>query len=499
MAKWKYITTPIFYVNSSPHLGHLYSGILADACTRWYRQNSFNVLFTTGVDEHGQKIQTSAEKRGISPQHYCDFYASHFKELFEISDVEFDCFYRTSSVEHYAAVAEFWKTLQKQDLIYMENHSGWYCQAEERFVPASQLSEDLKTNSGYPVEWVSEKNYKFRLSSVKQDIKSWLETVALRNSTRAQCLQELENTWDFSISRSSSRVHWGINVPGDDSQVVYVWLDALTNYLATAGYPHTNLQNSHIWKNTVHIIGKDIARFHCIYWPGFLIGAELPLPKEIVVHDHWLVQNAKMSKSLGNSVDPFKILQKFGCDNIRFYMLLHGPQDSDSSFCQKTLVKSVNSVLRDRIGNLVLRATSKKILNNFNASEVPFAAAEEKFMLECEHLIHQVKAHYDKHEFSEGLRKLVCLIDTTNSFFQKTEPWKDPSSKSSSVFLTFEACRIALQLLLPVTPMLSQSLLSYLNADPLSPLEFRKTNSLPILVNHDNQDLVKLPKLNLTT
>lgn len=369
------ITTPIFYVNAAPHIGHVHSTVLADAMARWFTIKGRNVTFTTGTDEHGLKVQEAAETLGKTTDYkaFCDSVSSRFKQVFDQAQVAPSRFIRTSDEDHREAVHAFWTTIQRNGHIYLGEHEAWYCKSEESFLtdtqvqdvqdPATGATVKVSRETGHKVEKVSEENYKFRLSAFQDRLLEWLDNSpdvivprSRHNEVRAAVQAGLR---DVSVSRLSEKIQWAIPVPGDQLHCVYVWLDALTNYLTCAGYPG-DVQET--WPADYHIVGKDILKFHAIYWPAFLMAAGLPLPKRIVAHAHWTVDRVKMSKSLGNVVDPNEIMTKYGADFVRYFLLREGVLNDDGDFNVGLLEDRVNSELADTLGNLVSRSTAKAFL-----------------------------------------------------------------------------------------------------------------------------------------
>lgn len=321
-----------------PHLGHLYSSLLADTINRFENLTSLHRenIFSTGTDEHGMKVLQAADKHNVSVDLYCNNVSSQYKTLFKESGIEYTDYIRTTSDKHKETVAAFWNTLKAQNAIYKDKYSGWYCVQDETFLSDSQLIIDpvsekrVSIESGHSVEWSEEENYMFRLADYQEDVIYWAnhENRVVPNKFNKILLDMLyqENLPDLSISRPKARMSWGIPVPGDDTQNVYVWLDALTNYLTVAQYPKLKL-----WPPNVHVIGKDILKFHGIYWPAFLIAANLEPPEQLLVHSHWTVDGQKMSKSKNNVIDPFERSKIYSMEGIRYFLLREGVQHSDGS------------------------------------------------------------------------------------------------------------------------------------------------------------------------
>lgn len=341
-----YTTTPIFYVNAAPHIGHLHSIVLADVFSRWadWRNKGWSeppvdfetaertkAVLATGTDEHGIKIQKSADLKGTSPEMLCDRFSKEFKDLADAAGAQYTRFIRTTDKDHIEAVNELWNQLEKRGYIYKGTHEGWYAESDETFYSASQVvpvQEGQKLmkskETGSLVEWSSEDNYKFKLSEFQQPLLDWLEAnpdAILPHSRRDKLIAELKlGLEDLSVSRPRTRLHWGIPVPSDKDHTIYVWLDALTNYLTVAGYPWKGDDTKGCWPSDVQVIGKDIIRFHTIYFPAMLMALDLPLPKHFITHGHWTMNNQKMSKSGQNVVDPFKTMETFGRDELRWFL-----------------------------------------------------------------------------------------------------------------------------------------------------------------------------------
>ncbi|CAG2102294.1 unnamed protein product [Medioppia subpectinata] len=362
-----FITTPIFYVNSVPHIGHLYSAIIADTFHRFHRIcGKTNTRFSTGTDEYGIKIQRAAQLRGIETKLFCDQISQQFRSLFESSDIGFTHFIRTTDDLHRNSVQTFWTTLVNNGFIYKSSYEGWYCVSDETFVTETQtfINENnirVSTESGNAVEWSAEENYIFKLSQFKDKIVDWINSGdTVQPSVFAHILRhEVEKGLrDISVSRPKGRVNWGIEVPNDSEQVIYVWFDALINYLTVSGYPG---DKNHIWPPDCQVIGKDILKFHGIYWPAFLMAAGLEPPHSLLCHSHWLRDDIKMSKSKGNVVDPFQCVKDYTSDGFRYFLLRQGSLHTDSNFTELNVKKYLNAELADNLGNLLSRCTAKAI------------------------------------------------------------------------------------------------------------------------------------------
>jgi len=402
---WKYVTTPIYYANARPHIGHLYTTVYADAYSRWHRSRGSEVLFTTGMDEHGLKIQQQSALLGLSPQEFCDKTAVLFKDLFSRMHIDYTRFYRTTegkaqTVAHREAVWSLWRRLDEAGCIYKDMHEGWYCSTEERFVQKHQVMPGKKegtfmTKEKYLVEWVQEENYFFRIEPLKPKIEAWLRSSALDAGLQEQSLRELHDCNPISISRPRTRVHWGVPVPGDENHTIHVWLDALTSYVAALGFPDLDMATNPFWKSSFHVLGMEISRFHSVHLPAFLIAAGIPPSSKVKVHCHWLNCSVKMSKSLNNAVDPEVLIKVAGADALRFYLLYHGPQNlSNSEFTFADFAKVV-TLLGGRLGNLLSRLTSPSVVRTSVGSSVELKAPEV-YTLEEQQMLQTVVDHLSK-------------------------------------------------------------------------------------------------------
>lgn len=489
-----YITTPIFYVNAAPHIGHLYSAVTADYMHRYKRLQGFKSKFATGTDEHGLKIQQAADAAGKDPLSFCTDVSESFKHLFRSCDISYTDYIRTTEERHRHAVEHFWTLLQKKGFIYKGSYEGWYSTQDESFLTPSQVAKatdsfgkeiTVSLESGHKVEWMKEENYMFRLSEFRFRLLKWLKenprAVQPERFHQAVLQWIQEDLPDLSVSRQRSRLQWGIPVPGDSDQTIYVWLDALVNYLTVAGYPHTH---SPWWNVVHHVVGKDILKFHAIYWPAFLLAAGLPLPQTIHVHSHWTVGGKKMSKSLGNVVDPLERSQKFTTDGMRYFLLRQGVPDSDCDYDDDKVIKLLNTELADSLGGLLNRCTAPSINPNqvyphFCSDLFPCqpserasgrAAAEDYLMVEAvSRLSTLVEQHYESMLVYKALEAISSCVRQTNGFVQRHTPWKldrqdrvDQQWLDTILHVSLECLRIYGTLLQPIVPDTAKKLLSRL-------------------------------------
>src|SRR5690348_17380512 len=355
-----YLTTPIYYVNDAPHLGHAYTTVACDALARFMRLDGRQVRFLTGTDEHGQKVEKSARAAGVDPQTFCDRVSQNFRDMTTLMNISNDDFIRTTEPRHVRGVQALWQELQQKGEIYLGRFAGWYAVRDEAFYDEGELVGG-RAPTGAEVEWVEEENYFFRLSAWQDrllkfydDNPDFIAPRARRNEVISFVKSGLR---DLSISRTSFT--WGIPVPGDPRHVMYVWLDALANYITALGYPETKDSDySNFWPADLHMVGKDIIRFHCVYWPAFLMGAGLAPPKRVFAHGWWTVEGQKMSKSLGNFIPPGQLIDKYGLDPVRYFLLRELPFGSDGDFSRRAVINRINGDLANDFGNLAQRVLS---------------------------------------------------------------------------------------------------------------------------------------------
>ncbi|CAL1532012.1 unnamed protein product [Lymnaea stagnalis] len=478
------ISTPIYYVNAAPHIGHLYSCLLADASARWNKLKGSNTFFTTGTDEHGLKIQQAATANKLDPQTFCDQVSHKFKSLFDAADISYTRFIRTTEADHHEAVVAFWNRLKERGHIYKGSYSGWYSVSDEAFLSESDVEDKclpdgstvkVSKASGHVVTWSEENNYLFKLSDLQQHLTHWLNSKPIFPPQFETAVRHMvQNLPDLSLTRDRVRLPWGIPVPGDESQTIYVWLDALVNYLTVTGYPKAGWFP---WPPDCQVIGKDILKFHAIYWPAFLIAAGFDPPKKLVVHSHWLVDNVKMSKSLGNVIDPMCKMEALGVDGVRYFLLKEGSLDSDCSYSDKKLTERINSDLANTMGNLLGRLTAQSVnkrqefpaLNEDDLFE--FCSAEERDMHKALYqLPGKADQLYTEFHFSRALDEIMGHLHWANGLVQSHSPWQlcksDKPQDNAHLLLTLhmgmETLRVCGILLQPVIPNLSDKLLTSL-------------------------------------
>ncbi|CAI2362179.1 unnamed protein product [Moneuplotes crassus] len=478
------ITTPIFYTNGTPHIGHLYTLILADAVRAWKRICGHQTRLMTGTDEHGIKIQKKAKALGITPLQLCDKNSQLFRKLTAEAGIKADDFIRTTEERHHNTVKQIWTELHKRNYLEVGNHEGYYSVNDECFYVEKDLTakENEDTNQieyftelGEKVNWITEQNYLFKFDdNIKKNVHDWINSDT--NPISPEYMKNLmlksltESKSHLSVSRPKSRVKWGIDIPkipGDiikSDQTVYVWLDALFNYkTVNDGFGDFNGE-------LVHIIGKDIAKFHCIYWPAFLSAAELDLPKKVIVHGHWTKDNLKMSKSIGNVVDPFDIIKENGINAVRSYLLSYGPQSSDSNFEVEKLVNFHDSVIIDGFINMFFRLTGKKVLDKLHIqlADIEFTPEDRELIENAKNYTQECIRELNDLNFSMNSiqgNALKSLIDLGNWYLNHNEFWRVKCEKRLSTirYVIFELTRIISTILYPYCPEISTNILECLN------------------------------------
>jgi methionyl-tRNA synthetase len=481
-----YITTPIYYINAEPHLGHAYTTMVADAASRAHRLMGDEVFFLTGTDEHGQKVERAAQKASLNPHEFADRVAQKFRDLLPALNIANDDFIRTTEPRHYAASQALWRRVRDRGYIYKGKYEGWYCTVDEVFVPDTQLQDGRCGICGNPVERVAEESYFFKLSAFQRPLIDHYRAhpeFVVPDIRRNEMLSFLEaGLEDLSVSRTSFK--WGIPVPDEPAHVMYVWFDALTNYLTAVGYGGGDEAREareamfrKFWPADVHLIGKEIVRQHAIYWPAFLMAAELPLPKQIVSHGWWLMEGAKMSKSKGNVVRPQAYIDRFGLDALRYFVFREMVFGQDASFTDEAFLTRYNADLANDLGNLVSRATT--MIHRYCDGVVP-AAGPEQLTREPEHLlalsvdslIANVRSAIGSFQFSSALREIWEIIGATNRYIVTREPWtlaKTPDRRAeldASLYVAADTLLVIAELIRPFVPSTAERTLRMLGTEP---------------------------------
>ena len=459
-----YISTAISYPNGKPHIGHAYEVMATDAIARYHRLNGENVYFSTGTDDHGQKMFQTARDQGKTAQELADELTPAFRDMAERLNCSHDDFIRTSEPRHHAAVQEIWRRIADKGDIYRDNYAGWYSVRDEAFYTESELTEgadgEKLSPQGTPVEWLEEDSYFFKLSAYEDKLLAhyaahpeFIQPESRRNEVVSFVKGGLK---DLSISRTA--FDWGVPVPDDPSHVIYVWMDALTNYLSVLEYPQTKGRYADFWPAALHVIGKDITRFHAVYWPAFLMAADLPLPQQVFAHGFLTVKGEKMSKSLGNVLDPFTLADHYGVDALRYFFLREVPFGRDGSFSDEAIVNRVNADLANDIGNLAQRSLSMIGKNCEATLPTPqvFSAEDEAMLALFDGLKAKTDAAMQGHELHSYLAAVMEGVSEANRYFAAQEPWAlkktDPARMGTVLFVTAEVVRQAAILLQPVIP-----------------------------------------------
>ncbi|WVO16455.1 methionine-tRNA ligase [Cryptococcus depauperatus] len=455
-AKPFYVTTPIFYVNASPHIGHLHSLLLADVFARFsrLRHPDRKVIFATGTDEHGMKIQQAAKAMEMDEQAFCDDVSQRFRNLVKLANASNTDFIRTTEPRHYKAVEDFWGKLTAAGDIYKGTHAGWYSISDESFYAVTQVTkrEDGKMvaiESGSEVVWEEETNWRFRLSKYKSFLREWLSNpnVVHPNSVRLNLISQIDTLEDLSVSRPRSRVKWGIPVPNDPEQSIYVWIDALINYLTVTGYP----EKLDGWPADIHVVGKDIIKFHALHWPSLLKSASLPPPKRVIAHAHWTMNKTKMSKSKGNVVDPISAMSSWSVDGVRWYLIRIGGSLTDDADYAPDQLEVHYKLLAAQMGNLLSRISSSKILKKANREFDMMHDRDEELDTLLSGLREDFENKMENYMVNQACGVVMDTIMATNKLFTTLEPWSSPDS-TKAITYAYHSLRLASILLQPIIP-----------------------------------------------
>ena len=433
MNKYYYITTPIYYPSGKPHMGHAYTSIVSDVFARFKTIDGYKVHFLTGTDEHGQKIQRAAEENQKDPLDFCNKISKTFKDLCKILNLSNTDFIRTTENRHKISVQYLWKELEKSGDIYLSKYSGWYSVSDEAFYHDNEIEtkENIKVSisSGSKVEWVEEESYFFKLSKWQDKLIEYYEKnpdFILPKSRKNEVVSFVKSGLkDLSISRKS--FSWGIKVPSNNEHVIYVWLDALTNYISALKYPETSGDlYKNFWPVDVHVIGKDILRFHAIYWPAFLLAANIPLPKRVYGHGWILSGEEKMSKSRGNILDPLEIIDKYGLDPLRYYLIKEVSFGNDGNISKDKLEDCINSDLANNYGNFCQRVTAftEKNCDSIVPDEIEFNEHDKKILNNYSKNINNLRKFIDEQKLNNYVDFIINSLFEANKYFNDQEPWK---------------------------------------------------------------------------
>ena len=473
MNKNYYITTPIYYPSAKPHMGHAYSSIIADFFARFKKIDGFNVYFLTGTDEHGLKIQRSAEKLNKDPKSFCDEISKTFEDLTKTLNLSNTDFIRTTEDRHKVSVQNLWNILEKNKQIFLSKYSGWYSVSDEAFYNEDEVEEKdglkVAKSSGSAVEWVEEESFFFKLSEWEKPLLDFYEknkNFILPESRRNEVISFVKSGLkDLSVSRKT--FSWGVKVPSDENHVVYVWLDALTNYLSSLKYPDENNElYKNFWPADLHIIGKDILRFHAIYWPAFLLAAKIEPPKRVYGHGWILSGDEKMSKSKGNILDPLEIINVYGLDPLRYYLLKEVSFGNDGNISEEKLENCINSDLANNFGNLCQRVLSFAEKNCSSLIPDHKFTDEDLEILKPLNNLDKIRSFIDNQDINQYMSFIVDRLFSANKYFNDQEPWKKKDDRlrlNTIVYTALELIRKITILLYPVMPETSVKVLNVFN------------------------------------
>ena len=470
-----YVSTPIYYVNDAPHIGHAYTTILADVLSRYHRSSGDEVFFLTGLDEHGQKVKQAAEKRGLTPQAHCDDLSPRFLNLWKTLGISNDDFIRTTQERHKNIVQLVLNQVHANGDIYADEYEGWYSVAEERFIT------DIEYESGQfrDVKRIKEKNYFFKMSKYQQRLIDYINAHPdfIRPEHRKNEMLGFlrQPLGDLCISRPKSRMDWGIEIPFDRDYVTYVWFDALVNYISVPGFGSDESRFKRWWPADVHLIGKDILTTHCVYWTTMLFSLGLELPRTIFAHGWWLIGETKMSKSLGNVVNPLDLIETYGVDAVRFYLMREMVLGQDANFTIDSFIKCFNSDLANDFGNLLNRVSG--LIAKNHGGQVPepgvLTQVEEGIKEQANALPLRIKELINDYKVQEAVTTTLGFVDTLNKYVEAQAPWKlaktDMPAANRVLYTAAEGLRIATIMLAPVMPEKTSKVLEILSAENTKP------------------------------
>ncbi|MFQ6017053.1 MAG: methionine--tRNA ligase [Kiloniellaceae bacterium] len=474
-----YITTPIYYVNDAPHIGHAYTTLACDALARFMRLDGHDVKFLTGTDEHGQKVEKSAQAAGMAPQDFTDMVSENFRALSKVLNFSNDDFIRTTEARHVRACQALWNRLMDAGEIYLGIYAGWYAVRDEAFYTEAELTEAPDGRklapSGAQVEWVEEPSYFFRLAAWQDRLLEFYEANPAfigPDSRRNEVISFVKaGLKDLSVSRTTFK--WGVPVPDDPDHIIYVWLDALTNYLTAAGYPDEKSDEfTKYWPADIHIVGKDILRFHAVYWPAFLMAAGIAPPKRVFAHGWWTNEGRKISKSVGNVIVPETLVERYGLDQIRYFLLREVPFGNDGDFSHRAMVGRMNNDLANDFGNLAQRVLAM-IARNCGA-RVPepgaFEAADQALLEAARGLLGRLRAAYRIQAFHKALEATSEVISAANRYVDEQAPWTlrrtAPARMATVLYTLAETLRHLAILTQPVMPDSMNRMLDQLGLEP---------------------------------
>ena len=472
-----YITTAISYPNGVPHMGHAYELIATDALARFKRLDGFDVFFLTGSDEHGQKMVQTARREGVSPRELADRNSERFREMARALNASNDDFIRTSEPRHRDTVQELWRRMDAAGDLYKDRYSGWYSVRDEAYYEEGETEkreDGLRYGpQGTPVEWVEEESWFFRLSAYQDRLLAHYEANPdfVGPDTRRNEVVSFVKSGLRDLSMSRTTFDWGIPVPGDEKHVMYVWVDALTNYVTATGWPREDERN-HFWPADLHVIGKDIVRFHAVYWPAFLMSAGLPLPRRVFGHGFLFNRGEKMSKSVGNVLDPFDVARAYGVDPMRYFFLREIPFGQDGSYSHEGIVTRINADLANDLGNLAQRSLSMIAKNCGGVAPVRGepAAADLELLGAAYGLLDEIRPQIDNQQISRALDAIWRVIADANRYFAAQEPWalrkSDPARMETVLWTTAEVIRVVATLTQFVMPQSAARLLDLLATPP---------------------------------